>query len=212
MEKLKFNKQVYEAVNAILLTLLIVFGLSFISNIIPFAGAPYTIITSYFIIHYHAPLLLAGIYILVSGIGAALAKILTYLLGVGLEKPLNKNKNLPILKRFINSKYFLLSLFILAILPGLPLDDYLYIGGGLVKTSLLRMIKITIPAKIIKSSIEIPLEILGIIQISSISGLSPLELTIISSVAFVILGIILVKIDWERIYVIIKQKYPKFSL
>ncbi|MFP3187550.1 MAG: hypothetical protein RXR07_00550 [Sulfolobaceae archaeon] len=198
--------------NDIVVSLVIVFGISFVSNILPFAGAPYTVITSYFIIHYHTSLLIIILYIIVSGLGAGLAKVLTYTLGIGLEKPLNKNKNLPLLKRFISSKYFILSLFIMAMLPGLPLDDYLYIGGGVVRTSLVRMLKVTIPAKILKSGVEIPLEILGIIQVSAISGLSPLELTVISSITFIVLGVILAKIDWEKMYSTIKQKYPKFSL
>ena len=198
--------------NDIVVSLVIVFGISFVSNILPFAGAPYTVIASYFIIHYHTSLLIIILYIIVSGLGAGLAKVLTYILGIGLEKPLNKNKNLPLLKRFISSKYFILSLFIMAMLPGLPLDDYLYIGGGVVRTSLVRMLKVTIPAKILKSGVEIPLEILGIIQVSAISGLSPLELTVISSITFIVLGVILAKIDWEKMYSTIKQKYPKFSL
>ena len=198
--------------NFIIYTLLIVFIISFVSNIVPFAGAPYTLVASYFIIHYRVPISLIFAYIALSGLGAALAKVLTYLLGVGLRNPLSKNKNIPILTRFTSSKYFLITLFILAILPALPLDDYLYIGGGVVKSSLLRMLKITIPAKVLKSGIEIPLEIFGIIQISYISGLSPLELTIISSAIFIILGIILAKIDWEKVYNLIKQKYPNFNL
>lgn len=180
--------------------LITIFLVSFITNILPFAGAPYTIIATDFLILYGKSLVNIVLVIILSGIGAAIAKILTYYLGVLLRKPLKKNKNIPLLERFLNTKYFPLALFITAILPGLPLDDYLYIGGGVGKKSLLHMLTITIPSKILKSSIEIPLELLGIIKISNYTGISAVTLSLIFTIIFVIIGIVLIKIDWNPIY------------
>lgn len=193
--------------NEVFIALISVFLISLVSNILPFAGAPYTLVTTYFLLRIGINPIHVLIFIIISGIGAGIAKTFTYLLGIGVRKPLSKNKNLPLLKKFMNSKYFPIILFILAILPGLPLDDYLYIGGGVIKFSLLHMLKITVPAKIFKSGIEIPLELLGVINISSFLGISPTLLTIIFTIVFLILGIVLIKIDWEKIYLTVKQKY-----
>ncbi|MCY0873853.1 MAG: hypothetical protein OWQ47_02830 [Acidianus infernus] len=82
----------------------------------------------------------------------------------------------------------------------MPLDDLVYLIGGTTKTSLISMLKISLLAKIIKSSIEIPIEAFGILQISEAIGISPLETGVISTVIMTILAIILFKIDWESIY------------
>ena len=184
-----------------------IFVISFISNIIPFAGAPYTLIATDFLITYGITPKNLILVIIISGIGAALAKSLTYLLGIILRKPLRNNRNIPLLDKFIKSRYFPLALFITAIIPGLPLDDYLYIGGGLTKASLIKMLLITVPSKILKSAIEIPIELFGIIKISNIINVNPLFLSIGLTILFIILGVILVKIDWYSIYEKIVQKY-----
>lgn len=187
--------------------LFLIFAISFITNILPFAGAPYTLIATDFLLAYGKSVENILIVIIISGIGAALAKSLTYLLGIALKKPLRHNKNIPLLNKFIKSKYFPLLLFITAVLPGLPLDDYLYIGGGIVKESLSRMLIITVPSKIVKSFIEIPLELYGVIKISNFFNIDPLYLSIIFTVIFVVIGIILIKIDWYSLYQKINEKY-----
>ena len=187
--------------------LIIIFTISFISNIIPFAGTPYTLIATNFLIAFGMTAENLILVIIISGVGAALSKSLTYLFGIALRKPLHKNKNLPLLDKFVKSKYFPLALFITAIIPGLPLDDYLYIGGGITRVSLMKMLLITVPSKILKSAIEIPIELFGIIKISNIIDINPLFLSIGLTVLFIILGIVLIKIDWHSIYWKIAQKY-----
>ncbi|BFH72550.1 hypothetical protein SJAV_04940 [Sulfurisphaera javensis] len=190
-----------------LAVLLLIFSISFITNILPFAGAPYTLIATDFLLAYGKNIENILIVVLISGIGAALAKTLTYVLGIALKKPLRDNKNIPLIHKFIKSKYFPLALFITAILPGLPLDDYLYIGGGIVRESLKKMLIITIPSKILKSMIEIPLELFGIIKISDLADINPLYLSIALTVIFIILGILLIKIDWYSLYEKVNEKY-----
>ncbi|QIW24942.1 hypothetical protein EWF20_12930 [Sulfolobus sp. S-194] len=187
--------------------LVLIFLISFITNILPFAGAPYTLIATNFLLAYGENIENILIVIFLSGTGAALAKTITYILGIILKKPLRKNKNIPLINKFIKSKYFPLALFITAILPGLPLDDYLYIGGGLVKESLKKMLIITIPSKILKSLIEIPLELFGILKISDLFNLNPLLLSILLTLIFFIIGFLLIKIDWNTLYEKISEKY-----
>jgi len=192
--------------NTTVTVLLIVFAISFVSNILPFAGAPYTIIATTFLIEHGINNKNLILIITISGIGAALAKTLTYLLGIALRKPLHNNKNIPLLNKFIKSKYFPLALFITAIIPGLPLDDYLYIGGGITRASLIKMLLITVPSKILKSAIEIPIELFGIVKISVITNTNPLSLSMGLSILFIALGVILIKVDWYSIYEKIAQK------
>jgi hypothetical protein len=183
--------------------ILFLFFISFISNATPFFGAPYTIIAT-------TILLKAGftptnflITVIVTGLGAGISKVVMYIIGIGLRRPLKDTKNMKFLSRFVNSKSFYLVLFILAILPLLPLDDYLFLGGGIIKAPLLKMLYITVLAKLTKSAFEIALEVAGIIVIAQHTkrfGITEVELGIISSVIFIILGIIFFKIDWEKYY------------
>ena len=53
--------------------------------------------------------------------------------------------------------------------------------------------------KILKSGIEISIEIAGIKLISSLLGLNAFELSIISVIVFSVVGVVLFKIDWEEI-------------
>ena len=67
------------------------------------------------------------------------------------------------------------------------------------------MLGVTFLAKLAKSAFEILLELSGLLEISRLThrflGLSRLELSIVASVAFVVLGIVTYKMDWEPIAV-----------
>lgn len=184
---------------------LLVFAITFVSNIVPFAGAPYTVITSNLVLLSGGTLPVMAFYIVVSGVAAATAKVATYILGIALKRPLKENKNMAFLKRFSETRGFLATLFVTAILPGLPLDDYLFIGGGVVKAPLARMLAVTLVAKLLKSAIEIPLVTFGIVHINNLVGIGVLYLSIISSILFIAVGVALLKIDWERAYSMIRH-------
>ncbi len=190
-----------------LLEAIIIFIISLASNALPFLGAPYTLIATYFIIKNGINIENFVIAIVISGLGAALAKTLTYALGFVLRKPLRRNKNIDILSKFSRSRYFKILLFILSVIPLLPFDDYLFIGGGVAKVSILNMLKVSILGKLTKSAVEIPLEVFGIIKISDVLNVGALTLTLIFSIAFIVLGVVLFLIDWETLYLKAKQKY-----
>lgn len=188
---------------------LAIFIISFITNATPFFGAPYTIITSAIILRHNVTLqsLLEGITI--SALGATLAKAIMYSVGVILRKPLRNNKNVMLFMKVANKRSFFVALFISAVVPIFPLDDFVFLIGGTSKASIARMLFVTFLAKMIKSGVEIPLEVYGIIEISRILYIEAFNLALISSIALTILGILVFKIDIEIIYEKFK-KYLKF--
>ena len=92
-------------------------------------------------------------------------------------------------------------MFITALIPILPLDDYVYIGAGANNARLAPMLGVTFIAKLAKSAFEIFLEFTGIMVISAFIhhffGLSRLEFSLVLFVVFIVLGIVIYKIDWE---------------
>ena len=132
-----------------------------------------------------------------------MGKIVIYFTAVGLQRSLLKNKNVRLLGTWLGKSGFYVGLFITALLPILPFDDYVYIGAGANRGRLGPMLGVTFLAKLAKSAFEILLELSGLLEISRLThhllGLSRLELSIVASGAFVVLGIATYKLDWEPI-------------
>ncbi len=182
---------------------LIIFWISFISNSIPFGGPPYTVVTATILVQ------LNYIYfwelIILASLGAILSKIILYYFGDIFKKHLSKNKNVNLLSKISNRYLFYIILFILAIIPILPFDDYLYLAAGAAKTSLYKMILVTSLAKFSKTTIEIFIELKVISLTSYILSISKPDVAIILTFLFIIIGIIGFKIDWEKEYYRIKN-------
>ncbi|EZQ01813.1 MULTISPECIES: hypothetical protein [Acidianus] len=190
--------------------IIIIFAISVGTNAIPFFGTPYTLVASTLVIKSGINLINIIEAIAVTAIGAAIAKVFMYAVGYGVEKRIKTNKNISFFMKLVKGKPFYIALFILALLPLVPLDDFAFLVGGTAKAPLFRMFKITIGAKIIKSSIEIPIEVFGLIKVAEAIGVSAFELGIISSISFTVLFIIAYKLDWEEIYEKAK-KYLNFG-
>ncbi|AWR96513.1 hypothetical protein DFR86_02415 [Acidianus sulfidivorans JP7] len=188
--------------------LLFIFAISFATNATPFFGAPYTIIASTILLKCGVNAVNFFEVVIFTALGAATSKSVMYVLGIGSRRGLKHNKNIIFFRRFINTKYFYITLFIFSIIPFLPLDDLVYILGGVEKAPLISMLEISYVGKIIKSLIEIPIEIFGILQISEAIGIKPVETGIISTIILVILAVALFKLDWEELYNRI-EKYIK---
>lgn len=165
----------------------------------PFFGAPYTLITTSILIKSGVSPLSLILAVVLSGLGASLSKLVMYALGIAIRKPLKNNKNILLIEKISKSYGFYAALFILTILPLLPLDDYIFLAGGVARLSVFRMILISIIGKILKSGIEISIELTGISLIASIFSINEFELSIISIIVFILLGILLFKLDWEEI-------------
>ena len=172
------------------------FTISFVSNALPFGGAPYTLIGAF----YAEKLGLVNV-ILITALGAASAKVVLYATGLGSRRLMERNKNYAFFERIVRKRSFLVALFITAIIPGLPLDDFLYLWGGSVKGDLLKMLAVTFAAKLLKSGVEIPLELRALSFASDLTGvnlLSNVYFQIGSVVFFIVIGVILFVIDWEK--------------
>ena len=182
--------------------LLILLGISFLSNATPFFGASYTLLGAGYLAQSSFDIGTFSAVVLVTAIGASIAKIVIYFGGLGFGTKLRENKNVQLLGKWLGERSFYTAVFIASLIPVLPLDDYIYIGAGANRGKLLPMLAATAPAKIAKSAIEIWLEITGLFAINGVIrglGLNSLTLSIVLSLGFVVLGYVLYKIDWQEI-------------
>jgi len=188
---------------SVLLRLFLLFLLSLVSNATAFFGASYTLIATAELSATGVNLESFGLVVFATALGATLGKIVIYFTAVGLQRSLLKNRNVRLLGTWLGKSGFYLGLFVTALLPILPFDDYVYIGAGANRGRLGPMLGVTFLAKLAKSAFEILLELSGLLEISRLThhllGLSRLELSIVASAAFVVLGIATYKVDWGPI-------------
>lgn len=188
--------------NIFFLTLAALFFVSLVSNASPFFGASYTVIATTALIAFGFSLEAFILVVAVTAAGAAIGKLVIYSGAGAFTKQLSRNKNVQLIARWLNHRRFLIAVFVTALIPLLPLDDYIYIAAGAVRSRLAPMVSVTVVAKLLKSAVEIELEFLGIINVARIArhffGISSLDLSAILTLVFVALGIILFKVDWTR--------------
>jgi membrane protein DedA with SNARE-associated domain len=178
----------------------VVFVVSFLSNVSPFVGASYTLLaTLYLTLIGPTPLNFVAVAI-VSAIGATVAKMVIYYGAFGFKDFLLKNKNVRLIGRYSSTDAFYLALFVTALLPVFPFDDYIYIGAGAVSASLRLMLGVTLLAKVVKSVVEIAVEYTILRGLSDLFGIQRLDLTLLLTAAFIIIGILVFKVDWEAAY------------
>jgi len=182
-----------------MLSLLALFGISFGANATPFAGASYTLLSVTYLISMGFNIPNFVIVVLVTSLGATLAKLVIYSGAFGFRRQLSRNKNAMLFHQWLSKRSFYVTLFVTSFLPALPLDDYLYIGAGANKAKIAPLMTVAFPSKLLKSAVEIFLEYNGILGLSHFSGTSSLELSAASCVVFVILGIVLYKLDWSEL-------------
>jgi hypothetical protein len=180
--------------------LAMVFAVSFLSNVSPFVGASYTLLaTLYLTLVGPTPFNFVAVAI-VSAIGATVAKMVIYFGAFGFKGLLLRNKNVRLIGRYSSTDTFYVALFVTALLPVFPFDDYIYIGAGAVSASLRLMLGVTLLAKVVKSIAEIALEYTLLRGLSDLLGIHRLDLTLLLTAAFVVIGIIVYKVDWEGAY------------
>jgi membrane protein YqaA with SNARE-associated domain len=186
---------------SVLLRLFLLFLVSFVANATAFFGASYTFIATAELEATGVDMQSFALVVFVTALGATFGKVVIYLSALGLHKSLQKNKNVRLLGTWLGKSGFYLGLFVTALLPALPLDDYVYIGAGANRGRLAPMLGVTFVAKLAKSAFEILLELSGLLEISRLThhlfGLSGLQLSILASAAFIVLGIGIYKVDWE---------------
>ena len=189
--------------NTLLYYIALVFMISLVSNATPFFGAAYTVYASIVLMNLKPNASVVMLFIVVTALGAALAKNTMYLIGVALRRPMAKSRNMIFLRGLLRFGFLWLIIIVLAVIPGIPLDDYLYVGTGAAGASLSRLNAYVLLGKLIKSSIEIPIELTllnTIYNATSTLGLSRLEFQLIFAIAFTALGVVLYKLDWWSMY------------
>ena len=190
--------------NQILIDLIFLFALSIVSNATPFFGTSYTLIATTELIAIGFNLESFSLVVFVTALGATLGKIFIYAGAFELRKTLQGNRNVKLLGHWLGKAGFYVALFVTALIPVLPLDDYVYLGAGANKARLAPMLGVTFLAKLSKSAFEILLEFSGIISLfylgnhTLLFGLTRLEFSIVLSCVFIVLGVVIYKLDWEK--------------
>lgn len=183
---------------------------SFLSNVFPFFGASYTLLAA-------LQLSLLGntpyhfvVIVLVSAIGATLAKSVIYFGGFGFRDLLLRNRNVKLIERYSSTGGFFLALFVAALLPVFPFDDFIFIGAGAALATLWAMLLVTLAAKVIKSTVEVAIELAILNEVASVFDFHRLDVTVALTAIFLVIGIIVYKIDWEATYRrVTKRQLPR---
>ena len=177
-----------------------VLTVSFLSNVSPFVGASYTLLATLQLTLLGLTPFNFAVIVAISAIGATLAKVVIYFGGLGFRGPLLRNKNVKLIGKYSKKDAFYLVLFVSALLPVFPVDDFIYIGAGANSTSLGLMTLVTFVAKLVKSGFEIALEFTVLRDLSHFFGVHQLDLTLILSGVFVLIGVLAYMLDWESLY------------
>jgi len=185
-----------------LFSILILFLVSLGSNATPFFGASYTLIATTALLADGFSLGNFVLIVFVTAIGASLGKLVLYVGGKRFRGRLERNKTVMVLGRMLERKSGLAVVFVTALIPGLPLDDYVYVGAGASSSRLTGMFIVNFLAKVLKGFLEIGLEYAGLGRLyraTGLTGLSRLETSILLSVVFLIVGIVFYKVDLEKV-------------
>ncbi len=186
-----------------LLSILFLFVVSFVSNATPFFGASYTLLATTVLFAYGFTVSAFVLVVLVTAAGASIAKLVIYYGGKGAKGQLRKNRNVALLERWLQHRSFLVVVFVTAVIPGLPLDDYVYIVAGANSAKLVRLFTVTLFAKIVKGFVEIGVEYASFGHLfpeMGFFGLSRLATSILLSVLFLLFGIAFFKLDMEKLF------------
>ncbi|MCS7125580.1 MAG: VTT domain-containing protein [Aigarchaeota archaeon] len=182
------------------------FAISLMGSLIPFLPLPH-LIPVVLLADRFDPLILG----VMSGIGSALGKITSYMLGRFSRRILKaKNEKIGFMANIIN-KYGAIAVFLFALTP-LP-DDVIYIPVGFAR---LKFLKFMIANSIGKIILSVFVAYLGKTYFDIarliVGGEVEIYIIIASIVAMVIISLILFKIDWEELITTYKRYGFKTTL
>ncbi|QQG48901.1 MAG: hypothetical protein HY247_00875 [archaeon] len=181
-----------------------VFVAAFLANVSPFFGASYTLLAALQLGYVgYTPANFAAI-VFASALGATLAKVVIYYGAFGLKKQLKRNKNIQLIGRNASTGKFYAVLFGTALLPILPLDDFIFIGAGATGASIAIMSAVTMAAKVVKSAVEVALEFAILRDVGDAFGFNSIEATVALSAVFLLIGIAIYKLDWGKTFAWLK--------
>ena len=189
------------------------FVISLVSNATPFFGASYTLVATAELIAFGFSVNALILVVTISAAGAVIGKLVIYGGGMAFKGKLSKNRNVQLLARWLQDRRFLVAVFVSAVIPLFPLDDYIFMGAGAARTKLAPMLTVTVAAKLVKSAFEIELEFLGILGITSFArhvlGITPLEFSLLLTVVFIALGVFIFKYDWGAFLGEAETEHPR---
>ncbi len=170
-----------------------VFLVSFLGNVIPYSTVPYLVFVVQYGVAIGNPLIRIGIAIL-GGLGAALGKVIVLLIGFAARKviPEKTKKSMKLFMKLAGKSVFV-AVLIFAASP-LP-DDILYIPLGAMGYSPFKFFAAAVIGKTIITYMALLFG--GIIRL--IVGESSVLAAIVSLIATIVLLLILVKVNWEKI-------------
>lgn len=172
------------------------FAVALVFNLVPLGAPPYVTVVilevKYGGLGFWPPVIAASL-------GAAAAKLVMYYLGIGLKGVLRRNRNVRFLSRYANSSWAYLFAFVAAMVPVLPLDDFVYMVGGASGMRAKLMGLMAAAAKLIKTVMEVYILEVTIGFISSALRLSEFALIAAVSVAGVVAGLLVFALDWEAL-------------
>ncbi len=180
--------------------LALVLVVSFISNVSPFFGAPYTLLAALQLNLLGATPFNFLAVVLVSAVGATVAKVAMYYGAFEFKGVLGRNRNVQLIGRNSSTPKFYVALFTTALLPIFPLDDFIYIGAGATSASIGAMAGVTLLAKVLKSALEIAVELTILVDVKNVFGFDRIESTVALSLLFVLMGVAFYKLDWKGTY------------
>ncbi len=170
------------------------FASAFVLNLIPFGAPPYVIFVAYEVgrsgLGLWPPVLSAAL-------GAALAKMLMYLLGIGLRGPLRRNRNVRLLARYSTSSWVYLLAFVSAIIPVIPLDDFVYIAGGASGLRARLMALAAVAGKFVKTIVEVTAVLYLSILVSSLIHVPATYVLLVFVAGGMAAGVLTFLVDWE---------------
>ncbi len=188
--------------NPFLFSLAGLFVVALVSNATPFFGVAYTLVATTELISFGFSIDAFILVVCITAAGAAIGKLIIYGGAKGFKRQLARNKNVQLFSRWMQDRRFLAAVFVTAVIPMLPLDDFIYIGAGAARVKLAPMLSVTIAAKLVKSTFEIGLEYFGILGTAIFAkhflGLSRFDFSILLMIAMMIIGVFLFKYDWGR--------------
>ncbi|WP_243678638.1 hypothetical protein [Vulcanisaeta distributa] len=114
----------------IIAILIMDFFISFIANALPFFGEAYTVYASLTLLSIKPSIQYVALVIIITALGASISKNVSYALGYALKRPLRRTSAVKLIMLLSNNAPLWILVIVLAALPGLPLDDYVYIGTG----------------------------------------------------------------------------------
>ena len=184
----------------------LILAVSFVSNVSPFFGASYTLLATLQLNQLGVNPFNFLVIVLVSALGATLAKVAMYFGAFEFKGVIGKNKNVQLIGRNASSSKFYFVLFVTALLPVFPLDDFIYIGAGATGASIGAMAGVTLLAKVLKSALEVAVELTLFAETSQFLGLDSVETTVALSVLFVVMGVGFYKLDWKKAYERVRRR------